>query len=280
MKKMCAVLTGIYVMCLSAISFAQVQTESQNEVIKASGLAITNAKTTNLIFPYPIKSVDRGSIDVLVQKALGLENVLQVKAAKAGFEETNLTVVTSDGSLFSYLLNYSPKPVSFNIRVNKATITPDPMAVFTKDATTAEIEDIAGKVSNRISEVAKPAADDNDISLTFRGAFVHKDMMYFKFHVQNSSSINYHSKGIRFFIKDKKKSKRTSSQEIELTPSYILGNVTQITNRSGQNITFAINHFTLPNKKFLSVELMEQDGGRNLELKLQNKHILKAVYID
>ena len=48
--------------------------------IEPYSLQIGINKTTNLIFPYEIKSVDRGSRDVLVQKAKGIENVLQVKA--------------------------------------------------------------------------------------------------------------------------------------------------------------------------------------------------------
>lgn len=47
----------------------------------------------------PLKSVDRGSKDVLAQKAKGVESILQVKAAKTNFDETNLTVINADGKL-------------------------------------------------------------------------------------------------------------------------------------------------------------------------------------
>src|SRR5687768_14524787 len=70
-------------------------------------LAISFNKTTSLVFPYSIRSVDRGSRDVLAQKAKGVENVLQVKAGRKGFAETNLTVITADGTLHQFTVTYS-----------------------------------------------------------------------------------------------------------------------------------------------------------------------------
>src|SRR3546814_18758334 len=69
--------------------------------IEPGYLSVSYDKTTNLVFPYNIKSVDRGTRDVLVQKARNVENVLQVKAGHEAFTETNLTVITADGHLYS-----------------------------------------------------------------------------------------------------------------------------------------------------------------------------------
>jgi len=55
-------------------------------------------KTTNIIFPYSIVSVDIGSRDVLAQKAKGVENILQIKAARDSFPQTNISIITADGS--------------------------------------------------------------------------------------------------------------------------------------------------------------------------------------
>ncbi|MEO6869984.1 MAG: DUF4138 domain-containing protein, partial [Ginsengibacter sp.] len=92
-------------------------------IIEPYRLQISFYKTTNLIFPYAIKSVDRGSSDILVQKAKGIENILQVKAAKLGFQQTNLTVVTADGKLYSYNLDYTDTPEVFNIRFGDSSKT-------------------------------------------------------------------------------------------------------------------------------------------------------------
>src|SRR5580698_5987781 len=83
--------------------------------IESFPISICCNKTTNLIFSYAIKSVDRGSKDVLAQKANGAENVLQLKAARETFQPTNLSVITSDGKLFSFIINYSQNPSALNI---------------------------------------------------------------------------------------------------------------------------------------------------------------------
>src|SRR5688500_828142 len=80
-------------------------------------LEIAYNKTTSLVFPAIIKSVDRGSRDLLAQKAKGVENILQLKAARHGFPNTNLTVITSDGKLHEFTVAYSKAPGSLVISV-------------------------------------------------------------------------------------------------------------------------------------------------------------------
>ena len=90
---MVIMLTGICCCCGQAKLIAQYLPKS----IAPYRIEIGYVKTSNLIFPSAIKSVDRGSSWVLAQKAPGVENILQIKAAQPNFKETNVTVVTADG---------------------------------------------------------------------------------------------------------------------------------------------------------------------------------------
>src|SRR5437016_5893729 len=78
--------------------------------IKPNLLDITSNKTSNIIFPYAIQHVDKGSTDILAQKVNGAVNVLEVKAAKDSFAETNLSVITVDGKLYSFIVHYALQP--------------------------------------------------------------------------------------------------------------------------------------------------------------------------
>ena len=101
---------------IGTASFCQSSTgKLQTTIIEPYPLQITLNKTTNLIFPYAIKSVDRGSADVLAQKAKGVENILLVKAGRQNFSETNLSVITADGKLYSFVLDYINNPSAINI---------------------------------------------------------------------------------------------------------------------------------------------------------------------
>src|SRR3954454_18344150 len=82
------------------------QTLSSPSFIEPYPLEITFNKTTNIVFPFAIKSVDRGSANILVQKAGSVDTILQVKAGKEDFPETNLSVITTDGTLYSFLVHY------------------------------------------------------------------------------------------------------------------------------------------------------------------------------
>ena len=75
-----------------------------------SSLEISKDKTTSLIFPFAIKHVDRGTKDILVQPVKEADNILLVKAATENFRETNLSVVTDDGSVYSFLVNFENNP--------------------------------------------------------------------------------------------------------------------------------------------------------------------------
>ena len=87
--------------------------------IESYKLEVTYNKTTNLVFPAAITSVDRGSQDILVQKATGVENILRVKADVKDFTETSLSIITADGKLYSFIVNYVKQPAYLNINVGK-----------------------------------------------------------------------------------------------------------------------------------------------------------------
>jgi len=275
MKKISAVwITGIFLFLFNIETFAQAEKTS---LIDPYPLAVTYSKTTNLIFPYPIISIDKGSRDILVQKAIGVENVLQLKAAKVGFPETNLTVVTADGSLFSYVLNYADSPTGINIKVDNAQVVPTPVAVFTPDATNDQVRLNAEKVSTKRRSVSGIEDENHAAHVDVKGLYIHDDVLYFQFGLVNSSLIDYDIKLLRFFIKDKKKSKRTASQEIEIEPKYILGSNKKIAGNSEQVIVVAVPKFTIPDKKTFIVQMQEVNGGRNLQMALKNKKLIKFL---
>ena len=44
-------------------------------------------------------------------------------------------------------------------------------------------------------------------------------------------------------------------------------------------IVVALNKFTIPDAKFLGIQMMEKNGGRHFNLKVWNNQILKAVVL-
>ena len=247
--------------------------------IESYPIAITAAKTTNLIFPSAIKSMDRGSQDVLVQKATGVENVLQLKAARTDFRETNLTIITADGNFYSYSLFYSEQPPAVNIKMERSSTSVQPVAVFLPGGTNDLVRANAEKVLSKRPTGKQLKEMNFGSGIILKGLYADDANIYFQIELENRSALDYNIKLLRFFIRDSKKSKRTASQELELSPACILGNTQLIRNRSAQTIVVAIPLFTIPDKKTFLIQMQEENGGRHLHLRVRNKHIFNARLI-
>lgn len=282
MKKISAVMVmGFFLLTTIIIARAQGQNNSaiQVNIIEPYPLTITYSKTTNIIFPYAIISVDRGSKDVLAQKAGGVQNVLQLKAAKQGFQQTNVAVITADGKLTSFLIDYAENPtvlnLSFTAEQMKASIP-----ILSKNANQEKIQ----KYSNQASASKEKFTGVKDkrfgIGMRLNGLFVHDSIMYFRLSIANKTNINYHVDQLRLYIHDQKKAKRTAAQELEITPLYVQGDTSVITGQTERTLVYAVPKFTIPDKKYLAIELMEKNGGRHLQLKVKNPKIIKALLIE
>jgi conjugative transposon TraN protein len=214
-----------------------------------------------------------------VQKAKGLENILQIKAAQQGFVQTNLTVVTADGKLYSYVLNFDDESPQLNLSMNKTE--PEGQEIFfsSEISNEKEVQQYSKLAFYDKKEVRGEKEKKYDIKFQLNGIFIQNDVMYYRILVANNSKIKYDVDQLRFFIRDNKKVKRTASQEIEITPIYILNNVATIDEESENTFVFAVPKFTIPEKKYLAIQLMEKNGGRHVELHVKNKKLLKVTVL-
>lgn len=278
MKKISAIVY-VFTLLLSAGAFAQNSQVKITSQITPLPLLISANTTTNMIFPYGIKSVDKGSNEVLVQKAKGVENVLQVKASKPAFTPTNLSVITADGQLYAFALSFTAQPTLLNIRLGISAETsgsPDVIFSASKD-NEALTNDAAEQIALKKPVLNGPKATGNDIRLSLCGLYVKNDLLYFQLQLENNSNVNYDIDQLRFYVRDQKKAKRTASQEQELLVLSVTGNDKIIRSASRQMVVLALSKLTIPDQKYLSVELIEAQGSRNLSFKVDNKILTRAT---
>ncbi|UCS95202.1 conjugative transposon protein TraN [Echinicola marina] len=279
MKKISArMVMGFFLFIFVFNANAQKVTGLQPRTIAPYPLEVTYFKTTNIIFPSAIVGVDRGSKDVLAQKAKGAANILQLKAARNGFPETNLTVITSDGRLSSFVVNYAPEPSMLNVSLtgtgNKNVIFLSPGSVNEADVTAYSKRALYSKYKGRKIKDKKYG-----IRFGMNGIFIHDNLLYLRLNIANKSNISYDIDQLRFFIRDQKKAKRTASQEIEITPVHIQNDVIKIKGQSSQTLVVAVPKFTIPDKKYFAIQLFEANGGRHMELHVKNRTIIKATVL-
>jgi conjugative transposon TraN protein len=278
MKRIRAVMTkGIFLLFVNTIAYSQKMVEVlKTTIIEPYHLTITWNKTTNLLFPYGIKSVDRGSPDVLAQRAKGTENILLVKAGRENFAETNLSVVTSDGKLYSFILRYSNNPSLLNISFTKDSTLEAPVSLLQSGNNEAQMHLTAERIASEKRMLHGVKDHKFRMKLQLNGIYIKEDVIFFQLQMENQSNISYDIDMLRFYIRDKKRAKRTASQELELQPMYRCGDTATIKGQSKRTFVYALPKFTIPGKKYLSIQLMERNGGRHLQLQVHNRTIVKA----
>ena len=243
--------------CLVLVSLVFVSVKAQ------TSLCISTEKTTSLVFPFAILHVDRGTQSVLAQQVKESPTILFIKAAAKGFPETNLSVVTEDGSVYSFVICYDSNPAQwvYHLPVNKvATLATYANGILDNPQTMRNIRDCKWGVIAKVS-----------------GMYIKNDVVFYQLNIINQSPIDYDIELLRFFIRDKKKGKRTAVQENELKPLYVAGNTSTVKANSYSAIVIALDKFTIPDAKYMAIQIMEKNGGRHLFMKVNNKKIMRAI---
>ncbi|MBS1655368.1 MAG: DUF4138 domain-containing protein, partial [Bacteroidetes bacterium] len=168
---------------------------------QTSSLALATDKTTSLIFPFSIRHVDRGTKDVLVQQVKEAGNILLLKAATQQFKETNLSVITEDGSVYTFLVCYAADPSSFIWHIpvqHDATLATYCNGILDNQQTMHGISDHSWNMLARVI-----------------GIYIKGNVIYYQLKLENQSPVDYDIELLKFYIRDKRKSKRTAVQENE-----------------------------------------------------------------
>lgn len=255
---------------------AQFLAEHQVQVIEPYPLQVAYTKTTNLIFPYAINSVDKGSHDLLAQKANGVENILQIKAGKEDFKETNLTVITAQGKIYSFLVRFDHDPKILNLKFHQQEAEAPYFSTLTHRPHALKVQENAAIVAYKSKTLLRVQDRKQGLSLSLKGLFIQGDVMYYQIRMKNKSNINFQFDQLRFFVQDQRKSTRVATQEVELLPLHIHNPVVTIAAQSEQLLVYALEKRTLANRKRLKIQVMEINGGRHLELTLKNNLLMKA----
>jgi conjugative transposon TraN protein len=241
-------------------------------------LYISDQKTTHLVFPFPVTYVDLGSSGLIAAKATGAENIVRVKAASAGFPESNMTVLTSDGKLYSFVVNYQhdPKVLSLDLGAagsassaqGEAILSNSPIPQGNLDAYSRQALAAGGTSA---SESA------NQLSVRAGNVGYKQETLFFPLHIANKSNVTYDVDFVKFYIQDKQVAKRTAEQALEITPIYVFnGGLKKIDAKGQLQQVYIFKKFTIPEQKQLIIEVYEKGGGRNVKLKLTNADLLKA----
>lgn len=263
-----------------------------DRMIPPYGLEVTFDKTVHIIFPASIKYVDLGSNNIIAGKVGSSENVLRVKAAMRQFEtETNMAVITEEGSYYTFNVKYANEPEKLNIEMKDfmhdgiATNRPNnSMEIYLKEL---------GSESPRIVYLINRSIYQNDkrivkhigskrfgIQYLLKGIYSHNGLLYLHMQIKNSSNVAFDIDFIRFKVVDKKMIKQTAVQEMVIYPLRAHNFISQVGGNQTERTVFTIDKITIPNDKQLVIELFEKNGGRNQSFIVENDDLIRAEQIN
>ena len=251
-------------------------------------MEVTYDKTSHLIFPTAIRYVDLGSEYLIAGKAEDAENVLRVKASIKDFEaETNFSVITNDGSFYSFNVYYSsyPEALSYDLltmqkavdKANGNDVLFEELGNNSPSLAGLLLETIYKKDKRIVKHIG---AKSFGIQFILKGIYIHNGKYYFHTELRNKTNVPFGIDFINFKVVDKKVAKRTVVQERPLIPLRTYKPLDEIGGKSTEQNVFLLDQFTIADDKVLLIEIFEKNGGRHQTLQIENSDLIKARLVN
>ena len=263
-----------------------------DRMIPPHALEVCYAKTTHIIFPAEITYVDLGNENLVAGLADGAKNVLRVKSAFKFFkQETNLSVLTEDGSYYSFNVKFAKEPLLLNIEMTdflhdgESVNRPNNAQEIYLERLGSESPMLVKLIMKSIHkqnkrEIKHIGSTRFGVQFLLKSIYANNGLLYFHTELKNTSNIPFDVDFMSFKIVDKKVIKRTAMQEQVLEPLRAQNYVVVVPGKSSERTVFALEKFTIPDDKQLVIEVAEKDGGRHQFFVVENEDIVRANVID
>ncbi|HET6256691.1 MAG TPA: DUF4138 domain-containing protein [Puia sp.] len=246
------------------------------EGMESRHLPVTGRKMTNVIFPVEIAAGVRVSRDVLVQKVKGVENVLELKALKRDFATTNLAVYGKDGRLYSFVLHYVEDTSVLDYRVVRDGDSGKADVRLSGWPVSLERLRLDGRqLAGRECVIHRKAVTDG-LCLRLKGVYILDSLLWLAVDMKDRTAMGFAPGSLRIYTEDRKKIKRTATQEVDLDPVYSepVGRVGGFERKA---TAVALHPFMVGRGKRLVIEVSDESGGRQVVLKVKGKVLLRAT---
>lgn len=248
-------------------------------------VGINATKTVHIVFPSEIKEVDAGIPEIITQITPSFNNVLKIKSTTdQAFEESNLTVLTSGGELYSFIVNFQENPEILNISVDKnfqsdllvsksfnaSTFTKSDFLLPEINMSENQIRGNFAYVESRKRSLKNIGVKNLGVSAFVNNIYMDNNLLYLSIKIDNQSGVAYPIDFVKVYVRDIEGAKRQTIQEEEL-PIIMLDRVENINSGMYQRFVVAIPRITISSDKQLDFEIYERKGGRHLRFPINSK---------
>ena len=238
-------------------------------------LYVNEEVTTHIIMPEPIRLVD-----ISTQKIAGnqcADNIVRIKPVNRMFEHELAGTVTVIGerNMVQYDIVYTRQPnLAYSVyKVSNAEL--DRYSNPSVTMTEGEMARFAYAIYNSPRRFYGIRQSKYGMTIRVNNIYTLNDYFFIDYSIENRSKIKYDIDEVRVKLTDKKQSKATNSQTVELSPVWSLNGARSF-QKAYRNV-IVIDKLTFPNEKVLSLEISErQISGRVITVNIDYSDILNA----
>lgn len=272
MNKKGIVMTFLLAAGLLGTKNAQAQTTYE----EMEQLTVNEQITTVITASEPVRFVDISTDKVAGDQPIN--NIIRLKPKEAGHEDGEvLAVVTivTERYRTQYALVYTTRM--------KEAVTDKEILLLERNAynnptvsmSTADMTRFARRIWNSPAKIRNVGTKAHRMVIRLNNIYSVGDYFFIDFSIENRTNIRFDIDEIRVKLADKKLSKATNAQTIELTPALVLE--PDKTFKHGYRNVIVMKKLTFPNGKLLTVEMTEkQISGRNISLNIDYEDVLAA----
>lgn len=264
------------VFLLTAALFTGREALAQQTYEEMEHLTVNEQVTTVITASEPIRFVD-----ISTEKIAGdqpIDNIIRLKPKETGHEDGEIlaivTIVT-ERYRTQYALLYTTR---MHEAVTDKEILLQEREAFNNPAVSMSLADMtrfARRIWNSPAKIRNVASKEHRMIMRLNNIYSVGDYFFIDYSIENKTNIRFDIDEIRVKLADKKVTKATNSQVIELAPALILEPVKTFLH--GYRNVIAIKKLTFPNDKVLTIEMTEkQISGRNICLSIDYEEILSA----
>ena len=226
--------------------------QAQRTYEEMEQLTVNEQVTTVITASEPVRFVDISTDKVVGDQPI--DNIVRLKPKEGGHEDGEVlaivTIVTE-----RYRTQYA---LLYTTRVREAVTDKE---IQLQERNAAKIRNVATKAHR--------------MTMRLNNIYSVGEYFFIDFSIENRTNIRFDIDEIRVKLADKKLTKATNAQVIELTPALVLE--AGKTFRHGYRNVVVVKKMTFPNDKVLTIEMTEkQISGRNISLNIDYEDVLSA----
>ena len=239
-------------------------------------LTVNEQVTTVITASEPVRFVDISTDKVAGDQPLG--NTIRLKPKEGAHEDGEcLAIVTivTERYRTQYALIYTTRlqeaVADKEVQLSEKTVYHNPSVSLS----TEEMYTIARQIWSSPARWRDVKVKQHRMEMRLNNIYSVGDYFFIDFSIENRTNIRFDIDELRFKLSDKKTSKATNAQMIELTPALVMDSRPSFLH--GYRNVIVIRKMTFPNDKVFSIELSEkQISGRTLTLSIDYEDVLCA----